>query len=84
MYPQSGLGLRTGRSVLAGITAPTDLWLNILGSDQTELPGPMGFVSGQVPLPHTSISLEPTLLSGFGRNHQVNLRVNWQLPIERR
>ena len=78
----SGLGRRAGRFVLAGIAAPTGIGMAI-GNDQTELPGPMGFVSGQVQLPHTSISLEPTLLSDLGRNYQVNLRVNWQLPARR-
>jgi hypothetical protein len=44
----------------------------------------MGFISGQVQLPNTPISLEPTLLSDFGRNYQVNLRVSLQLPTGRR
>ena len=79
----SGLGRRTGRFVLAGVAAPTGIGTPI-GNDQTELPGLMGFVSGQVQLPHTSLSLEPTLISDFSRNYQVNLRLNWQLPAARR
>jgi prolipoprotein diacylglyceryltransferase len=80
----SGLGRRSGRFVLAGIAGPTSLRLNFLGTEQPELPSPMGFISGQVQLPNTPISLEPTLLSDFGRNYQVNLRVSLQLPTGRR
>ncbi|WP_201978407.1 prolipoprotein diacylglyceryl transferase family protein [Hymenobacter rubidus] len=74
----SGLGRRTGRFVLAGIAMPVGIGTSI-GNNQTELPGPMGFVSAQVPLPHTAISFEPSLLSDFKSNYQVNLRVNWQV-----
>lgn len=79
----SGLGRRSGRFVMAGFAAPTDLKINILGNNDLELPGPMGFISGQVQVPHTPLSLESMLLSDFDRNYQVNLRVNWQLPARR-
>ena len=79
----SGLGRRTGRFVLAGVAAPVGK-VNFLGNNETELPGALGFISGQVLLPHSSISLEPTLLSDFDRNYQLNLRVSLQLPTGRR
>ena len=78
----SGLGRRSGRFLLAGIAGPVGIGVNG-GNDQTELPGPMGFISGQVQLPHTPISLEPSLMSDFDRNYQVSLRVNLRLATGR-
>ena len=77
----SGLGRLSGRFVLAGVAIPVGTKLLDFGGSQNELAGPMGFVSGQVQLAHTPFSIEPTWASDFGRNYQVKLRLNWQIPI---
>ncbi|GAB3848464.1 hypothetical protein GCM10028822_11390 [Hymenobacter terrigena] len=66
----SGLGMDDGRYVLAGMAVATH-----------EAGYNMGFVSANVRLAKTGLSIEPYAASDFGRHYQVNLRLNYRLGL---
>ncbi|OGX81238.1 prolipoprotein diacylglyceryl transferase family protein [Hymenobacter glacialis] len=66
----SGLGADDGRYLLAGLAIATH-----------ERSYSMGFLSANIRLAKTGLSVEPYAASDFGRHHQVNLRINYQIPL---
>ena len=66
----SGLGADDGRYLLAGLAIATH-----------ERSYSMGFLSANVRLAKTGLSVEPYAASDFGRHHQVILRINYQTPL---
>ena len=66
----TGLGADDGRYVLAGMAVAT------------HEPGyNMGFVSANLRLANTGLSLEPYVASDFDRHYQMNLRLHYQIPV---
>ncbi|MBH8571153.1 prolipoprotein diacylglyceryl transferase [Microvirga sp. STS02] len=66
----TGLGMDDGRYLLAGMAVATH-----------EAGYNMGFVSANVRLAKTGLSIEPYAASDFGRHYQVNLRLNYRLGL---
>ncbi|MDQ2772012.1 MAG: hypothetical protein M3Y54_16110, partial [Bacteroidota bacterium] len=66
----TGLGADDGRYVLAGMAVAT------------HEPGyNMGFISANLQLANTGVSLEPYVASDFDRHYQMNLRLHYQIPL---
>ncbi|TGE25070.1 hypothetical protein E5K00_07690 [Hymenobacter aquaticus] len=70
----SGLGRLAGSSVLAGLAYSKN---NDSGG------GRMGFLSADIRLGRTGVTLYPYGATDFGRHHQLNLRVGYRLPLGR-